>query len=933
MTEDDSEEAERATKQQGVAADSMEGVLETSVDGSAGSSGSKQRKGSILRKWLASGGTGSVASKTGGSVNTSSSTRSRVRPKGSKPKESPRASLKWGRNTTKTFVGDDCGSEVEDVTPSGAGGDTVSLSAGGSPGTGKRAKRSLAGASPRPAVRPKYKFSTYVVMSIEVGAGTDKADVAEAWENMALAVIEKCQGLDPSCCFIPPDSGAAVKAIYWRADKPKEFSGWDDYMAWDNRDLVKIAAPRERHRKIVTHCLLGMSTDPEEFLEKHSVDINRIKVGDTRVEMDMKHFQAWKTGRRLLMVNGPTKCLMGEYEKYGTKVLCDLRDELMKSNPSEFPESTYGEDPKLMVVLDWGRGGNWSDPKKRVSSESTANRKVPTFVYEKRQEEMIMTLARISKERKLEQEYFGQSAHWQELPSTKPSMTPQSKKDSLDLMYVYQGGAQKSLGSSVLEGLIRPDYKVVVELEYDAITNEPRPSPGSYSVRDLLTRIYVGRVRLFQAILMGGDGHYLAFFSSINEMATSMAGDIGRDVGAWLKIYLLKQGWKMTSIQALIKKSFTPEATESASRARLDKKAGRILSGHDISRMEADRAMDELGIINRMLGYTESELAELKAENDRLTGAGKTQMPALKADSFSQFIFGDEMSLQTISPGRAASGVKSVRGDDTYRLGPESQFSIRTDESTGFADFSEDDDMGEGETAIHIELPDGGLAGIDDGAAKGATTAATDSERSEGSRLAPNDIFGAGKLSTFDELHADYSDRRKWTQDEYDLWLRGVGEADLRDGCERAIDPKIKERLEGELCRRSVEKAASEAHSVANAEEDDDASEGLGKSLEETLRVSGGSKAEKARILREMLASLEEDEKEESGPPIAVDRASKDVVNGMETDVSSSNADKTSSPREELHAQHFSGNGRGGDEAEQGVNEDRPPGDDPSDPG
>ena len=212
-------------------------------------------------------------------------------------------------------------------------------------------------------------------------------------------------------------------------------------------------------------------------------------------------------------------------------------------------------------------------------------------------------------------------------------------------MYVYHGGAQKSLGSLVLEGLICPDYKVAVELKYDPVTNEPRPSPGEYSVRDLLTRMYVGRVWLFQAILMGTDDHYLAFFSSINKMTSSMAGDIGRDVGAELKIYLLKQGWKMTSIQKLIKKSFTPEAAESASRARLDKKTGRILSGTDILRMEVDRVMDELGIVNRMLGYTESKLVELKAEEDWLDGVGTTQMSALTADSFSQFVFGDEMSL------------------------------------------------------------------------------------------------------------------------------------------------------------------------------------------------------------------------------------------------------------------------------------------------
>ena len=183
-------------------------------------------------------------------------------------------------------------------------------------------------------------------------------------------------------------------------------------MAWDNRDLISINTPKDRRRKIVSHYLMGMSSNPKEFIAKHNVDINRVKVGDSRVDIAIKHFEAWKTGRRLLMVNGPTKCLMEEYEKYGTQLLCDLRKKLVESNPRDYPLSTYGEDPKLMVVLDWGRGGNWSDPKKRVAGENTANRKVPTFIYELRHEDMIMTLVKISKERRLEQEYFGQSAHW-----------------------------------------------------------------------------------------------------------------------------------------------------------------------------------------------------------------------------------------------------------------------------------------------------------------------------------------------------------------------------------------------------------------------------------------------------------------------------------------------------------------------------------------
>ena len=473
-----------------------------------------------------------ASAKTGGSVNTSSSTRSRIRAKGSKKSATPSSGLKWGKNKTKTFVtGDEETSDIEDVTPGGTSGSKTNPTPAEASGALKRSKKTLAGASSKTTIaRQEYTHSAFMVMTIEIGAGIDKADVASAWEDVAIAAIEKCHGFDAACCYIQPDDEKG-KRIYSKADKPDNFSGWDDYMAWDNRDLLSLNAPRDRRRKIVSHCLMGMSKDPTEFISKHNVDISRVKVGDSRISMEMKHFQAWKTSRRLIMVNGPTKCLMDEYEKYGTKILCDLRKELVRTNPRDYPLSVFGEDPKLMVVLDWGKGGNWNDPSKRVAGENTANRKVPTFTYEQKHEKMILILAKISKERKLEHEYFGQSAHWQELPATKPSQTPQTKKNALDLMYIYHGGAQKSLGSTVLEGLIRPDYKVPVDLENDPETDDPRPSPGEYSVKDLLTRIYIGPIRLFQSVLMGDDGHYLAFFSSINELAKSMADDIGRDVG------------------------------------------------------------------------------------------------------------------------------------------------------------------------------------------------------------------------------------------------------------------------------------------------------------------------------------------------------------------------------------------------------------------
>jgi len=91
-----------------------------------------------------------------------------------------------------------------------------------------------------------------------------------------------------------------------------------------------------------------------------------------------------------------------------------------------------------------------------------------------------------------------------------------------------------------------------VPVELDDDNDGPQQAPGEYSVIDILSKIYVGRPKLFQAILRGENGKYYAFFSNINEFSMGMATEIGQDAGAWLKIYLLKQGWKFECIQQLI---------------------------------------------------------------------------------------------------------------------------------------------------------------------------------------------------------------------------------------------------------------------------------------------------------------------------------------------------------------------------------------------
>ncbi len=69
-----------------------------------------------------------------------------------------------------------------------------------------------------------------------------------------------------------------------------------------------------------------------------------------------------------------------------------------------------------------------------------------------------------------------------------------------------------------MNGLHKPDVRVTVELEDDK--NGPRPSPGEYSVLDLLLKTFIGTTRVFQAILQGYHGHYIGFFSGINVSAS-----------------------------------------------------------------------------------------------------------------------------------------------------------------------------------------------------------------------------------------------------------------------------------------------------------------------------------------------------------------------------------------------------------------------------
>ncbi len=97
-------------------------------------------------------------------------------------------------------------------------------------------------------------------------------------------------------------------------------------------------------------------------------------------------------------------------------------------------------------------------------------------------------------------------------------------------------------------------------------------------------------------------------------MSKQMAKEIIRDIASWLVIYLLHRGWKKPSVHALIKASFTPEAADSPSRDGYCKRTFRVISGATIKSMEAHKALYMAGVIDCSLGFTASELKEIRGK-------------------------------------------------------------------------------------------------------------------------------------------------------------------------------------------------------------------------------------------------------------------------------------------------------------------------------
>ena len=641
----------------------------------------------------------------------------------------------------------------------------------------------------------------------------------------------------------------------------------------------------------------GRYLDPSEFFERIASDLLRSCTDGNDINLKYKNFQAWQTERRVMMLLGPNRTPMENYEKHGWKMLSDLEKEMVRKYPTLYPPEIHskGTFPRMQCFLDWGKGGHWVDPDSKVRGEDTTHRKVPTYIYAKDDEERILKIVRACKERRLEQKIFGQHAHWQVLPPGNPNKFDRDVKTDLDDYYLDQGGCQMSLGHVTLTGIKNPNIKVKVYLEPDE--DGERESPGLYSVMDLLMKIFAGRTRVFQAILLGREGKYVGFHSGIDKVAETMAIEIGEDVGSWLKIMLIKQGWKMECIADLIGKSFTPEAANSASLAKYDKAKGKVISGSQVKRMAGHAAMAKAGIIDRTLGYTPSEREAIRERMGSTLGKGNVSSE-FGAGSFGAFKFGSDMSIQTLNPG--VKGNVSVAGA-TYNLDKTSKYSVLSDESLGlgFGDFDSDEES-DGDTKmgnVEVELPAGGLEGMN----KKDDTEMNEADNSKDSK-ADKSGMEEDEDSKLSEISPTFLNDR-FGNDSF-------GNQD--DGTEEAWE-SFRDADDGNISGNNGSTGEEEGQAEADMQEPAQDVEGDGEdsrpstnqqtnfteSLNATLTSTEGSHAEKEKALRDALARL----LSETGNNEATTHQPTNVQNESTTPNAASSAAKSSADEASVTAE------------------------------
>ena len=543
---------------------------------------------------------------------------------------------------------------------------------------------------------PAYDHTGYIELSVWVPQGTPKAEVRGTWEDIIADGLEALQMNDPSVCILREDDLDDQERIYGKQDMPDRFKQWRNFIKAENENVLGMAAPKDKKRKIVCSVKMGFKEDPKQFLSDSLVDLAQVD----GIQFFYKHIQALDTSRKLMLMYAPNSVPMDTYASEVQKLLEAREKEWTVKNPHLWDKRVHsGEFPEIKCILDWGRGTKWEERKAGAPNEDTTHRKVPTFLYATKHEERIMALVKECKRRGLEKGIFGEHAFFQEVPGRD---APDAQKVRYAIMLCNHGAVQKSLGQVSLEGLVDIDKKITAELMPDE--SGPRQSPGSYSVRDLMMKMKAGDAKLWQGIFRGRNGTWYGYFPGTDPAATSRAKTFAKDLASELKIFLIKQGWVFSNVKALIAKSFSSEAADNASKAKWCKKSQRVIGGADIVFQEHNNTL-EASFIDTKQAHTDWERANLEAAMK--TGAAEVTMPAFAPGSFGAFDFSGDQSVTSLRT-RTSTGGRTAQ---TYQFGETSIYSIEEDAELGFGnDGDEDEEMSDGDNGkMEFEMPSEGI--------------------------------------------------------------------------------------------------------------------------------------------------------------------------------------------------------------------------------
>ena len=62
--------------------------------------------------------------------------------------------------------------------------------------------------------------------------------------------------------------------IYGKQDMPDRFKQWRNFIKAENENVLGMAAPKDKKRKIVCSVKMGFKEDPKQFLSNSLVDLS-----------------------------------------------------------------------------------------------------------------------------------------------------------------------------------------------------------------------------------------------------------------------------------------------------------------------------------------------------------------------------------------------------------------------------------------------------------------------------------------------------------------------------------------------------------------------------------------------------------------------------------------------------------------------------------